>query len=79
MRPCLACGREFAGRNNDCPFCGFNNAPGGGPRSLRSLAEADQQRQEEFDRELADLTEEMGLCLGWDGADEANLQKEAKI
>lgn len=67
MRHCEACCREFTGRSADCPFCGFNNAPKGGPRSARSLAVMEQERVErgEFERELTELAEEMALCLGW--------------
>ena len=67
MRTCLACAREFAGRSTDCPFCGFNNASRGGPRSARSLAEMERRRQEreEFERELSELSEEFATWLGW--------------
>ena len=70
MRRCDACCREFAGRSPDCPFCGFNNASRGGPRSLRSLAEMDRRRQEqeEFEWELAELTEEFATWLRWSHA-----------
>ena len=65
MRSCLACCREFTGRRADCPFCGFNNAPKGGPRSARSLAEAERRRQEQetFEQDLSDLTEEFAGLL----------------
>jgi len=67
MRQCQACFREFTGRRADCPHCGFNNAPKGGPRSVRSLAAMEQQRMEaaEFERELAELTGEFAAWLGW--------------
>ena len=67
MRVCQACFREFAGRHPDCPYCGFNNAPKGGPRSVRSLAEMERNRLErqEFEEELAELTEEFALYLRW--------------
>ena len=60
MRTCEACGRDFAGRKTDCPFCGFNTARRGGPRSKRSLAAESQRRQEEAElqRELAELSED---------------------
>lgn len=68
MRSCRACSREFTGRNSDCPFCGFNNAPKGGPRSARSLSAAEQARLEEdqLERDLDELTSEFAAWLGWD-------------
>lgn len=65
VRRCEACCREFTGRSPDCPWCGYCNAPGGNPRSARSLAEMDRRRQEAFEREFTELAEEMGLYLGW--------------
>ena len=66
VRRCEACCREFTGRSPDCPWCGFNNAPRGGPRSARSLAliEQDGPEHDEFERELVELTDDMALCLG---------------
>ena len=60
MRTCEACCREFSGRQTDCPFCGFNTAGRGGPRSRRSLAAEARRRQEEAERqrELAELSED---------------------
>lgn len=72
MRTCLSCCREFAaaGRCHSCPHCGFNNAPKGGPRSARSLAELEQARleQEAFERQLAELTDDMAIYMGWDAS-----------
>ena len=67
MRSCQACCRDFTGRYADCPFCGFNNATKGGPRSRRSLAEMERRRQEreEFERELAELNDEFAVLLRW--------------
>jgi len=67
MRSCRACGREFGGRSGDCPFCGFNNAAKGGPRSSRSLNQMalDRQDREDFEQELAELTEEFAAWLRW--------------
>lgn len=72
MRRCEACCREFTSRSADCPYCGFNNASGGGPRSKRVLAEMERRRQEQekLERELSELTEEFAAWLGWPGAAE---------
>ena len=69
---CDACCREFTGRSADCPHCGYNNGRRGGPRSARSLAETDRRRREreEFEQELAELTEEFGTWLRWNEAAE---------
>ena len=67
MRSCQACGRDFTGRSADCPFCGFNTAPKGGPRSKRSLADMDRDRQEqaEFEQELEELGNDFAVLLCW--------------
>ena len=66
MRRCDSCCREFTGRSRDCPWCGYCNAPGGSPRSARSLAELDRRQQEALEEELAELAEDMAICLGWE-------------
>lgn len=72
MRRCEACCREFAGRSSDCPWCGFNNAPKGGPRSARSLAKMEhlRQDQQQFAQELSELSNEFAALLGWTEAAE---------
>lgn len=70
MRACQACSREFASQRADCPWCGFNNAPKGGPRSKRMLEEIERRRreQEQFESELAELTDEFAAWLCWSEA-----------
>ena len=48
MRTCQACCRDFNRRRNGpmtCPFCGYNNAPGGRPRSAASLRRMEARRE----------------------------------
>lgn len=70
MKTCQACGRDFAGRSADCPWCGFNTAPRGGPRSVRSLVEIERDRlqEEAFERELEELGNEFAASLRWNEA-----------
>ena len=65
MRRCEACCREFTGRSADCPWCGFNNATKGGPRSRRMVDELTRQQEEreEHERELEDLSDAERLWL----------------
>ena len=49
MRTCQACNREFIRKRHDpmaCPYCGYNNAPRGMPRSAVSLRRIKAERQE---------------------------------
>ena len=77
MRSCRACCREFSGRSATCPWCGFNNASRGGPRSARSLAELERRRreQEEFERELEELSNEFAILLWWNEAAEQDQER----
>ncbi len=54
MRTCQACGREFVRKRHHpmaCIYCGYNNAPGGMPRSLASLQRMEVERQAERDKQ----------------------------
>lgn len=79
MRHCEACCREFAGRSAGCPWCGFNNAAKGGPRSARSLVEMERRQQErqEFEQALSELTNEFAACFGWTEAAEESERSTA--
>ena len=55
MRACEGCSRDFAvarGGTMTCPFCGYNNVPGGYPRSLASVRHIEQRQLARQARQL---------------------------